>query len=327
MKEFVFKNFLVNIRALFTTNIRKSINQNAAKVVAIEDTVERLGGDLEKLKQGLYYLNVLDYYARHEEEAGTYAKELEYLRENGSYRNFPYQEDCSIQDVVLGVDSESKLPYVVHHDKKLFFPSNYTEDVAAAIYLNYMKVEKLLGVGDTEGTPHQYQSPAIHVSEGDVVFDIGAAEGLFALDQIEKASRVFVVESDAQWITPLRKTFAPYGDKVTVIQKFISTADTENTLSLKKLLSDVDFSSAFVKMDIEGYELPAIASAMDVLKEKQGTKIAAAAYHRQHDAEELKTIFDKLGYQSEFSSGYMLFHQFDIPMPPYFRKGMIRAKR
>ena len=199
-------------------------------------------------------------------------------------------------------------------------------DDAVRSYLYYIHVEKLLGNGDTKGAPHQYQSPNVHVEPGDVVFDIGAAEGLFALDQVDRASRVIVVESDPNWIEPLRKTFAPYGEKVKIVEKMVSSVDTENTMSLKKLLMDFCSSSAFVKMDIEGYELPAITSAMDVLKEKSGIKIAAASYHRQHDADELKTLFDGIGYTSEFSDGYMLFHLYDTPVPPYFRRGIIRAR-
>lgn len=324
MKDSVFKNLLVNLRALFTTNIRRSINQISAKQESIEKTSDQLKISMAEKD---HFLNILDYFDHHEDEARKFIKEIDYLHRHWSYCNFPYDPDTQFSDVVSGYDETSKMPYVIHKNKKLFFPSTFSVEKSVSVYLNYVQVEKLLGRGDDEGTPHQYQSPAIQVSEGDVVFDIGAAEGLFALDHVEKASHIFIVESDPRWITPLRKTFAPYGDKVTIIQKFISTVDTPNTLSLRKLLSEVDYSSAFVKMDIEGYELPAIASAEDVLKEKQGIKIAAAAYHRQHDAEELKMIFEHLGYTSEFSNGYMLFRLYDNPQPPFFRKGMIRAMK
>ena len=242
MKESVLKNILVNIRALFTTNIRRGINQNTNRLNDLENRVD----------ERFYFLAVLDYYNQHESEAKKYIKELNFLRQNWNFCNFPYDKDSQCYEIASGFDEVSRMPYVVHKGKKLFFPSNYSVDAAAQTYLNYVQVEKLLGVEDTEGTPHQYQSSAVHVSEGDVVFDIGAAEGLFALDQVENASHVFVVESNPVWMAPLRNTFAPYGDKVTIIQKFISTVDTENTLSLGKLLSDVNYVSAFVKMDIEG---------------------------------------------------------------------------
>lgn len=316
MKDCLAKNLLANLRALFSINIRKSISENAQKIASIESSMEAK----------LLYLGVLNYYAFHEQESGAYSKELDYLRQHGCFCNFPYPSDAQPIKVVSGFDGDLRMSFVIHKGKRLYFPSDVTEEDAIWYYRNYVQTERLLGTDDDEGTPHQYQSPEIQVSDGDVVFDIGAAEGLFALDQIDKASHVVIVESNPDWMEALRHTFAPFGDKVTLVQKFISATDTESTLSLKKLLTDTEFSSAFIKMDIEGYELPAINAAVVFLKEKPGIKIAAAAYHRQNDAEELKAIFDKLGYTSEFSNGYMLFHQYDTPLPPYFRRGMVRAK-
>lgn len=317
MKDSILKNFLVNFRTLFTTNIRREINRNANQLASFECEV----------KQKLDFLNLLEYYASHEQEARTFAEELAYLRERGSYCNFPYPPSVTGETVRNGLDEASGLPFVVHKNKKLFFPSHFSKEDATALYLNYLHVERLLGVDEQDGTPHQYQSPQVHVEEGDVVFDIGAAEGLFALDQIDNASRVVLVESASQWMEPLRRTFAPFGDKVTFVEKLVSAVDTNKTVSLEKLLSETEFRSAFVKMDIEGCELSSISSAVNVLKEKEGVKMAVASYHRQHDADELSQLFHSLGYASEFSNGYMLFDQYDTPAPPFFRKGMIRVKK
>jgi len=323
MNDSIAKNILVNIRALFTTNIRRRLNENAQHIQLLE---ERLSNIDDIITTRYHYLNILDYYARHEADAPQYQKELNYLKQVGRFCNFPYetpQEDIVIK---TGFDPNVRMAYVIHKNKRLYFHEAYCEDEAEKTYRNYLFVEKLLGKDDLDGTPHQYQSPRVHVTEGDVVFDIGAAEGLFALDNIDKASHVVIVESDPKWIKPLKKTFAPYGNKVTIIQKFVSATDTETTISLASLLSSTEYSSAFVKMDIEGYELQSLSSAKDVLRQKKGTKLAVAAYHKQHDAEELKTLFDIWGLLSEFSQGYMLFHSYDTPAPPYFRHGILRGK-
>lgn len=83
----------------------------------------------------------------------------------------------------------------------------------------------------------------------------------------------------------------------------------------------------FVKMDIEGYELPATSSAKKLLNNRQRIKMSIASYHKQQDYEELKKIFDKLGYYNESSNGYMIFHMYDMPVAPYFRHGLIRASK
>lgn len=323
MKDSALKNILVNFRTAFSTNVRKRINDNARRIALLEETVAGLDRQME---EKYHYLNLLEYYASHPEEVDSYRKELDFMCRLGHYCIFPYPADKEPVEVASGCDSESGLVYVVHQGKKLFFPSSVSEQEAVMSYLNYIQTEKLLGVAEAEGAPHRYQSSNVCVEEGDVVFDIGAAEGLFALDQIDKASHVVVVERDPLWMEPLRHTFAPFGDKVTVIEKYISAVDTENTMSLEKLLIDTDYRSAFVKMDVEGCELPSVNSALKVLEEKRGTKLSVATYHHQHDAEELKALFEGIGYATEFSKGFMLFHLYDTPVPPYFRHGIIRAK-
>ena len=321
MKESVLKNILVNTRAFFTTNVKRRLNENLVRLDKLEDLVTN--GQVMKYRS--FYLHVLEYYTLHEAEARPYEKELEYLRNLNEFCNFPYKPSDEPKKVECGFDKQAKLPFVIHKGRKLFFKHSYSVDEAIKFYRNYMQVEKILGEGDEGEAPHQYQSPRVRVDDGDVVFDIGAAEGLFALDQIDKASRVVIVESDPQWMEPLKHTFAPFGDKVTIVQKLISATDTETTVSLEKLLSEIEYDAAFVKMDVEGYELLSLVSAKTALSQKN-TKLAVAAYHKQHDAEELKAFFDRLNYKSEFSNGYMLFHLYDTPAPPYFRKGVIRAK-
>lgn len=324
MKNHIYKNILVNLRTLFTTNIRKRLNENTQHIQMLEEQLSNID---DIITNRYHYLNLLDYYAQHEADATQYQKELDYLRQRGSYCNFPYKPQHEDIIVESGFDQTNGMAFVIHKNKRLYFHEAYSEDEAEETYRNYLFVEKLLGKEDIPEAPHQYQSPRVHVADGDVVFDIGAAEGLFALDNIDKASHVVIVESDPKWIEPLKHTFAPYGDKVTIIQKFVSDADTENTISLKKLLSDITYDSAFVKIDIEGHELPSIASAESMLKEKTGIKLAVASYHKQHDADKMKNFFDRLNYYTEFSNGYMLFNQYDSPTPPYFRKGIVRAIR
>lgn len=323
MKDSIVKNLLVNVRTAFSTNVRKRINDNTRRIAMLEEVIAGLDHQME---DNYHFLHLMDYFATHKEEAQTYQRELDFLRKVGRFCNFPYPPDTEPINLVSGRDDMNNSPFVVHKGKKLFFPSEYSLNKAVGLYTNFIQNEKLLEVNDSEEAPHRYQSSNVQVQEGDVVFDIGAAEGLFSLDQIDKASHVVIVESDPLWIKPLKQTFAPYADKVTIIEKFISAVDTEKTMSLKKLLEDTNCRSGFVKMDVEGNELPAVASAVEVLKNMKGIKLAVASYHRQNDADELKALFDDLGYFSEYSNGYMLFHLYDTPLPPFFRKGIIRAK-
>ena len=79
MKDSAFKNLLVNLRALFTTNIRRRINENTNKIAMLEEFVLD-----QKITERYYFLKVLDYYVRQEQEAAAFQKELDYLRQKGT---------------------------------------------------------------------------------------------------------------------------------------------------------------------------------------------------------------------------------------------------
>ncbi|MBR6370039.1 MAG: hypothetical protein IKS24_03045 [Bacteroidaceae bacterium] len=54
---------------------------------------------------------------------------------------------------------------------------------------------------------------------------------------------------------------------------------------------------------------------------------SCCTYHRNGDAETLAHIFDDIGYNYRFSNGYMLFARYDMPQYPFFRRGVIRARK
>lgn len=316
MKESVLKNILSNLRAFLTINIRRRINENTKTSKEIEALLD----------DKLFCVDVLNYYTFHQKEALGYQKELELLSRVNKYCVFPYEPVNEMNHVDYGVDRESKMPYVVHKNHRLYFPSCFSAESAVEMYRNYILVEKLLGIDDIEGSPHQYQSHRVKVEDGDVLLDIGAAEGLFALDNIDKASKVVLLEGDFKWRGALEKTFAPFSDKVNIVEKFVTESDSDTTISLTKLLSEVS-SPSFIKMDIEGSETAVVNASKEILRNtKEVVKLAIATYHKQYDYDELKSLFDQMGYVTESSNGYMLYHLYDTPVPPYFRKGIIRAK-
>lgn len=321
MKDSTIKNILVNIKSLFAINVKRRMNEISTRLTMLERTAEAF----DTIENNICYLMIMEYYKNHTDELEQYKSEIEYLCQSNGFVNFPYVPLPDETNVESGFDSMAKLPYVIHKQCQLFFPACCSVEAAVSKYKYLIQVEKLLGEGVEEGRPHQYQSPACFVSEGDVLFDIGAAEGLFALDHVQKASHVVIVENDQQWIEPLRRTFAPFCNKVTIIQKFISVSDSEKTVSLDALLSRFHGLPTFIKMDIEGGELSTIIAAKELLKTKRDIKMAIASYHKQNDYEELKTFFENLGYQTESSNGYMLFRLYDTPQPPFFRHGVLRV--
>ena len=76
-------------------------------------------------------------------------------------------------------------------------------------------------------SPHRYLTESFTIGQNDVLADIGAAEGNFSLAVIEKVKKIYIFEYDQEWIEALRATFAPWSDKVEIINKFVSDKNDE----------------------------------------------------------------------------------------------------
>jgi hypothetical protein len=185
----------------------------------------------------------------------------------------------------------------------------------------------ILGGDYYEKAPHQYQTKSFHVKQGDVDLDIGTAEGLFALDSIDKAAKVYLFESDEMWVEALRATFEPYQDKTVLINKFVSDVDTNTQTTLASCLAAESQREIFIKIDIEGDEVKVLKGNKDFFHTGPGIRIACCTYHKNENAEDIKNILKAYGYETEFLDGYMIsVHDKNI-QPPYFRRGVIRGQR
>lgn len=255
-----------------------------------------------------------------------YQDEVAYLKSINQIVTFPYPQEVELESVSAEWDSGKNMPFVWHDFKRLYFPSNWSVHKAAEQYRYFVEVENLLGGGYAATAPHQYQTDTFHVEEGDVVLDVGAAEGLFALDVIEKAKRVYLIEADNKWSEALQATFEPYRDKAVIVNRMVSDQDTDHSIRLDSLLRDVSYQGLFIKMDIEGNEKTVIQSSRDLLCQDKDIRLVASTYHRHNDEEQLQNLLAGMGFSTHYSDGYMLF-LLDKLSPPYFRKGLIRASR
>ncbi len=218
------------------------------------------------------------------------------------------------------------MAFVLHKDKKLYFPKNHSEEEAKRVYLNLFVEEDILGSGFKERNFHQYTTDSFSVKNNDIVLDVGAAEGLFLLDVVDKISKGFIIEPDKNWIKALMATFEPYEEKITIINKFAPNKDSRNEITIDTCLRN-EFSNIFIKMDIEGGEYSALCGATNVLKNrKEYIRVSCCTYHYHDDARLIEKFFKDIGYHTEFSDGYTLFHAYDELKPPFFRRGLIRAK-
>lgn len=209
--------------------------------------------------------------------------------------------------------------YVLLDNKKLYYPRNMQID---DIKFNYYFVQI---IEQHKESPHRYLNDEFNINDGDIVVDCGVAEGNFSLGIVEKVKHLYLFEADERWIEPLEATFEPWKEKVSIIKKYVSDRDDENSISLDNYFKNMEKPN-FIKLDVEGYEKKVIEGSKDILQ-NNNIKIVACTYHYQEDYNLIKEQLEKINYKTSTNKGYMLFWGYDEMEPPYFRRGVIRASK
>lgn len=172
----------------------------------------------------------------------------------------------------------------------------------------------------------KHRASGTHRSEytpekGDIFVDIGAAEGMLALEAVDIVKKIYLIECDLSWLKFLTRTFEPYSEKTTIITKYASDCIDDKNVTLDELLKN-ETAPILLKMDVEGMEDTVLAGAKEILS-RPTTKVAICTYHKPEDADRFIKQFHSMGYKTEQSEGYMFLMGQDGTYD--FRKGMLRA--
>lgn len=266
---------------------------------------------------------LLDYYKIHLEEIKDKDIEngLSFIKKRG-LSLYPYAWTKQYQSVKVNVYSDnSGLQYVMHQSKKLYFRRGTPEFKIKRAYVSLLEEQD-------QNSPHCYLNGMIDLKDDSLIFDVGAAEGIFALTNIEKAKYVYLFETDSAWIEALQKTFEPWKEKVLIINKFASDKDADGCVKLDSLLKDKEDESVFLKLDVEGAEAQVLNGAKEALtSDKLDVVAVVCTYHYAQDYAQLTELVKSYGYKYKTSKGYMCcFYDNDNP-PAYFRRVMIYCSR
>lgn len=272
---------------------------------------------LNKLKKEiLNYYKALPTNVINEEQRSA----LDFIERNG-VSAFPYdfQNKYSPAAVQVFLDAQLGLRYVMLDGKRLYFKRSWSEKEIKNSYY-FLEMEQ-----DVE-SPHRYLTPDFQVVEGDVVVDVGAAEGNFSLSVIEKARAIYLFETDEEWIEALEATFAPWKDKIHLINKFVSDVNNDKNVTLDDFFKDKG-GFDFIKIDVDGAERQLLSGYENLLSSGKPLKVALCTYHQQNDEKEFTELLSKKGFNITISKNYMLFIYAEPLKPPYFRRALIRAIR
>lgn len=244
---------------------------------------------------------------------------LNYLKTN-PLRLFPYEfpDQYNAAEIVVTHDPETGLNYVLHQQKRMYFKRSWGRGTIQGKY-NDLLIEQ------DPHSPHCYLDKEFKVEPGDVVADIGAAEGIFALSVIEKAKQIFLFETDPEWIEALQATFLPWGDKVKIIHKFVSDQNNATHISLDHFCIKHNLCFTLLKIDVDGAELFLLNGARGILSGNYNIKLAICTYHQQDDELVFSDILKKHGMTIKPSPGYMIFFYDPHLSTPFLRRGLLRA--
>ena len=175
-------------------------------------------------------------------------------------------------------------------------------------------------------SPHLYIKGEHKVNEGDVLIDAGVCEGNFALRYVDICSQVYLFEMDQNWFAPLYFSFRDCWDKIKLIPKAVSDKGGGQQITLDEVVNAPKSANIFLKMDIEGAEPAALRGARKILS-TYNVKASVCSYHNANDALQIKSIFQRYGYKTWTSDGYMIFLlDSKIWETADFRKGIVYAE-
>lgn len=250
-----------------------------------------------------------------------YRDEINYLKMHNIITMFPYcfREKYLNIEIDVKWDEKKSLHYVMHKEKKLYYPAGMTVEQIQNTY-------RAILLEQDEESPHRYFSSEFDFEDSSIFCDVGCAEANMALEVAEKASAIFVFEAEARWIPALEATFEPYRNKVHIINMYAGREVKPGVTTIDYELEKACLpGSLYIKIDAEGAERDIISGAANALETRKVTA-AVCTYHKQEDAVMFEKLFRDMGFQTEFSKGYCIYKHSEKLEPPYFRKGLIRAK-
>ncbi len=302
---------------LFT---RTDINKKTLRDCGFLNIKSRIDSRIIRLEILEYYSDKKKYDELNEEQKNI----IDYLKNDYDYElstGRTYYEDEFYQkpkdEISCEMYNEDGLWFNYVDEHKLFWGENENDAK------EYYKETLYWLEGDT---PHRYvdvEKDGIDVPKDSILLDIGAAEGYFGIKYLDRCKKVYFFECDDKWIKYLEKSTAEYRDKVEIIKGKVGENE-KNDIVLDDFFKDKE-KPTVIKMDIEGAEGAVLRGMKKIIEDDRlPLTMFICTYHRQDDWDRYYDIL-KGNFDISSSNGY--YWNMQDPKPPFFRKGMMRAKR
>jgi hypothetical protein len=236
--------------------------------------------------------------------------------------SYPFIKKYRYRVVSVLWDKTKSLYYVYHNKKRLYFKKGLSKAEVKNMY-NGLCIEQDIK------SPHSYFAFPVNYQLTDTVVDIGAAEGIWALDIAEKVKEIHLFECEEGWIEALQATFDPWKNKVHIVNKYVTDYTDEKNTTLDDYFAGINSLPTIIKVDIEGAESSCIKGASKMLSQHI-CHVFLCTYHNFSDFEILSKMMKNQHFEVEPSEGYMIsvYSEPDYgckDITKIFRKGLIYA--
>ena len=236
--------------------------------------------------------------------------------------SYPFIKEYHYRIVDVLWDKTKSLYYVYHNKKKLYFKKGLSKTKIRSAY-NELCVEQ------DRRSPHSYFAFPVGYHPTDIAADIGAAEGIWALDIVESIQEIYLFECENDWIEALQATFEPWKDKIHIVNKYVSDFIDENHTTLDDYFVGKNMFPTIIKADIEGDEIACVKGASELLTQHVRHALFCT-YHNIDDFATLSNMMKNLHFAVQPSNGYMISIYAEpnygcTDISKIFRKGLIHA--
>lgn len=238
---------------------------------------------------------------------------IEYLKKN-PLQAIPYSftDNYTIEDIVV-LEDDDGYKYFVYDGKRIYGKKKWNT-------IDFQKYFRMIFIEQDKESPHCYFSRQENLPQADdIVADIGAAEGWFALQVVDRVKKVYCFEADPDWVEPLKRTIAPYKEKIELVESFVGGVSSK-TISLDDFFDGKEIT--YIKADIEGFEKEMLENAPYTFTNKVN-KAQLVMYHNQEDEQTLSEIMSSYGYKGYTNKGYILLYFSPGFKAPFVRRGVI----
>jgi hypothetical protein len=215
-----------------------------------------------------------------------------------SHISYPFVKEYRYRLVKPVFDKTCSMYYVLHNNKKLYFKKSWDKSKIRNMY-NTLCTEQ------DKRSPHSYEYLNQQISTQDIAIDAGAAEGIWSLDIIESVKFIYIFELEDDWIEALSATFAPWKEKVEIVNLCLSDKTEKGKVALDDYFQNKNISPTIIKADIEGGEQKLLKGAQKLLPDTiRG--IVMCTYHNYGDYALISMLLKNIGFKTVTSGGYLL---------------------